>query len=109
MDIPEQIANLITENLDEVRSLDTPSQVFSQALLQSDNSHLSLEDAIERIKEYGAVAGLDPLMVRDAVEYAKLKWGFYGAADDSARYRDISDVELGPDLPDVDSFSDRGY
>lgn len=111
MTIPEKIANLITEHIDEVKSLDTPSQVFSQALLQradgEDSRGLSLEAAVMKIQKYGAMAGLDPLMVRDAIEYAKLKWGYYGAADTGAEYQD--EPEFGPDSVDPDSLSDRGY
>lgn len=39
MTIPEKIASLITEHIDEVKTLDTPSQVFSQALLQRSDDH----------------------------------------------------------------------
>jgi len=114
MTIPEKIANLITEHIDEVKPLDTPSQVFSQALLQradgEDSRGLPLEAAIEKIKTYGAMAGLDILMVRDAIEYAKLKWGHYGAADVGAEgtHRQ-TEPEFGPDLVDPDSLSDRGF
>lgn len=98
MDIPDKIANLINEWPEHVKRLDTPSQVFSQALLKNgDWSAVGLDEALQRVYDYAQIAGVDPLLAKEAAEYTRQVW---------ERFHGPKDIDP-PPAPD--SFSDRGF
>jgi hypothetical protein len=121
MDIPNRIANLLNESdPDIIKRLDTPSQVFSQAVMSIPHyNELSMNDTAKAIMDYAREAGIDPLLVNETLEYAQKLWGKY-ASKRSPEYEehdkfDDEDMSLdmgdgpGPNPTDPDSYSSRGY
>ena len=107
MDIVESIANLINEDPDDVRSLRTPSQVFSQVFYRDPTAgQLSLEAALKRVIDYGQQAGMNDSGIQAALEYTKRVWPHFADPSASEAPRTVLPPEQGFD---PDQHSSRGY
>ena len=70
----EKLAAMITEDVNDTRIPQTPSQVFSQVIMHGFDRSKPLQAALQSVKEYGALMKLDPMLVQQALEYTQIKY-----------------------------------
>lgn len=76
----KDIAKLITESVPGSSGMNipkTPSQIVSQVLMRGTwNLAKDLQQALGAINEFGKHTGIDPALIQQALQYAKLKYRF---------------------------------